>query len=152
MYVWIVLLAFVGFGVYFLRGISHPQKIQYPASSIQEKEQNPSIESAYMPFSLSQFDPFHKSHKASHLHHLHSIKSKEHILSSLFPNEKVQKSTTPNTQHLQKLVNKHQRHKNQKRRVHSHVKKTQEKVKPKPLHAIEKMGLVEELRQIVNKK
>ncbi len=153
MYVWVALLVCIGVLAYIFRGLKHPQKMQYPPMNEQNMPEGGDSLS-YNSFNLQEFNPFHTSHKASHLHHLHSIKSKEHIMANFFPNEKVQKSTTPNTQHLQKLVDKHQRQTNPKKRKLKSVNIThlfKKKIKPKPLHAIEKIALVEELRQMIKK-
>ena len=153
--VWICLLIFVGTILYFLRGLAHPQKMTYPDKISQEESNNQTQDEPFLSFPNQIFNPFQKSHNVSHLHHEHSIKTHKNTIAGFFPHQKAQKSKIPDTTHLKHVVDRHERHKNPKHHISKNQtisSKPKEMPKTKPLHAIEKIALIEELRQMVNKK
>jgi hypothetical protein len=149
--VWIFLLIFLGIILYFLRGLAHPQKMTYPDKISQGETSKSMSDEPFLSFPTQIFNPFQKSHKVSHLHHEHSIKTHKNTIAGFFPHQKAQKSKIPDTTHLKNVVDRHERHKKPK---HHTLKPEQIPTKQhsKPLHAIEKIALIEELRQMVNKK
>ena len=166
-FVWVGLLLILGAILYFLRGLAHPQKMTYSDKISSEEINQPIPDESFLSFPTQIFNPFQKSHKASHLHYKHSIKSNKNIMSGFFPHQKAQKSKIPDTTHLKHVVDRHERHKKPKHHLSKHqtilpkskdmskpkdMSKSKEISQPKPLHAIKKIALIEELRQMVNKK